>query len=108
LISHGGRFAAREETSGVAANYRRSCSVELVDENVLLDKDEIAVLLLAFVDLREQLTATGQHEFRDIAPLSPMTMLSFGLRDGNAAGCSTIAYIAVELATRHYNATVGE
>lgn len=104
----GGRFAAREETSGDAANYRRSCSIELTDDSIPLDKDEIAALLTAFIDLREQLYEAGKHEFRDMDLLPPLTALAFGLRDGNAGGCSTIAYIAVDLATRHANTTIGE
>lgn len=107
-ISFDGWFAAQEEAHGDGKNFRRGCSVILADEKRLLDKDEIATLMLAFVELREQLAAAGTHLFVETAPVQPSTMLAFSLRDGNAAGCSTIAYISMDVSTRRFITEIGE
>ena len=103
-----GRFVVHEETFGEGPNFRRSCKVELADESIPLDKDEMAAVLLSFIELREQLFASGKHVFMDIQPLPPYTMPAFELRDGNVAGCATSAYININVQMRTFTSVIGE
>ena len=104
----GARFVVHEDTFGEGPNFRRSCKVELADESIPLDKDEMAAVLLSFIELREQLFASGKHVFMDIQPLPPYTMPAFELRDGNVAGCATSAYININVQMRTFTSVIGE
>lgn len=109
LLAYGGsRFAILDQQSGAGDALRHTCQVVLADWSLPLDEDEIAALLLAFITTREHLQAAGTHQFRQTDLLPPTTMMSFGLRDRNPAGCTTIAYVLVETATRTFSTAIGE
>jgi hypothetical protein len=103
-----GWFEARHQEHGEGAALRSTCSIALRDESKLLDTDELATVLFAFIRLRQQLLEAGSHEFKDLGILQPATTAAFALRDKNSRGCSTNAYISIDALAQVFSNTVGE